>query len=550
MVRRLAILGVLGVLTACSAAGESAEEQGAAIAETTSFRCGRGRDDRDRASALPENASPLLREIYAATQRYIDRGTVCRDLYATSRNDADPRMLVDGPEIFPKMAELIREAKSDVAIQTFVWENESEGAQIVLDAVKDLGARLAAQREAGVATRPVTVRFLLDYFKVGGGSKKKVEALVSSLRAMKLDPRDVLWEVGAFHHLAFGNLHVKSLVVDGVVAMIQGANFETCHDRLGNDGEGPWRDSGYVLRGEIARALLSDFDDAWMDSPSEIHAWNGDHEPDRSRVSHEVLPLPANTAGIPMLVVTRERDPNPFSNRDDNTQDRAFLAAFGSAKRVVRVMTPNLNDDKAKEGLLEAAKRGVRVEIVLSKGFNEKTEDLPGQGNGNSTNVRRMYAALATMHARGELPKAPCELFKVRWHSRDGKTNLCGNGDFTSHAKYASIDGSIAIVGTANQDTQSWNNSREVNVVVDDADTTKAWDARMFLADFAKGVPAKECAADKPEAVETACPHEDPWDETAPPPPPPSGVGAGVGAPVPVLRKPGDPATPLEGSYR
>jgi phosphatidylserine/phosphatidylglycerophosphate/cardiolipin synthase-like enzyme len=508
------------------------------------------RDDKDRAATLPEGASPLFNQMFAATQRYVDRGTVCRDVYATRANRADARMLLDGPEIFTKVAEIVRGAKADVAIQTFVWENDSEAAKLLLDAIKDLGARRAADREAGGTAAPIRVRFLLDYFKIGvigGGGKAKVEALLRSLRALNLDPRDISWEVGGYHHLAFGNLHVKTVVVDGITAMIQGANFELCHDRLGVDGQGPWRDSGYLLEGEVARGLLSDFDDAWMDSPSEIHGWNAAQAPDRARVAHTVLPLPAITNGIPMMIVTRERDANPFSNRDDNTQDRAFMAGFANAKNLIRVRTPNLNDDKAKAGLIDAVKRGVRVELVLSKGFNEGTEDSPGQGNGNSTNVRRMYQALATLEARGELPKKACELFKVRWHSRDGRTNLCGNGDFTSHLKYMSFDDSVAIVGTANMDTQSWNNSREVNVVVDDADTTKAWDARVITADFDKGIPAKECAADKPGVAESPCPKEDDVDETKPIPPPTPGVGAGIGAPLPSRRKASGTAPRTEG---
>lgn len=546
MMRRI-LVGLFGVcaLAACSSAGEEAESQEGAIAEGSGFRCARGRDD-DRASAtLPDAASPLVRQIFAATQRYVDRGTVCRPLYATRANRADSEMLLDGPAIFPKMAELIRAARSDVGLQMFVLDRESDGGRIVLDAVKDLGARRAQERAAGQSSPPIVVRFLVDVFRVG--SKKDIDGLVDAFEDMRLDPRDVRWEVAGYYHLAMGNLHVKSLVVDGVHAMIQGANLQRAHDRLGLQGKGPWRDSGYVLEGEVARALLADFDDAWMDSPTDLKGWNSAREPDRQKVSHAVAPLPQISDGIPMLVVTRERDANPFSNRDDNTQDRAFLAAFANAKEVVRVMTPNLNDDKAKQGLVDAAKRGIRVEIVLSKGFNEGTEDLPGQGNGNSINVRRMYQTLAQLHARGQLPKTPCELFKVRWHSADGRVNTCGNGDFASHAKYASFDHEVAIVGTANQDTQSWNNSREVNVVVDDADVTKAWDARMFEADFAKGIPAKECAADKPSVAETRCPKEDDVDETKPLPPPPTGVGAGVGADTPSPWRAGGDARPLEG---
>ena len=87
----------------------------------------------------------------------------------------------------------------------------------------------------------------------------------------------------------------------------------------------------------------------------------------------------------------------------------------------------------------------------------------------------------------------PCSRLKVRWHSHDGKEPVVGNGPRASHAKYASIDGILAIVGSTNMDTQSWNFSRELDVVVDDAQTTASWDRQIFLANFAKAIPADEC---------------------------------------------------------
>jgi phosphatidylserine/phosphatidylglycerophosphate/cardiolipin synthase-like enzyme len=81
----------------------------------------------------------------------------------------------------------------------------------------------------------------------------------------------------------------------------------------------------------------------------------------------------------------------------------------------------------------------------------------------------------------------------VRWYSRAGATAVFGNGEYASHAKYSSIDDEVVVVGTANMDTQSWNNSREVNVVVDDAAVTQAWDAQLFDADFGRGIRTVQC---------------------------------------------------------
>jgi hypothetical protein len=103
-------------------------------------------------------------------------------------------------------------------------------------------------------------------------------------------------------------------------------------------------------------------------------------------------------------------------------------------------------------------------------------------------NVEAMYAELA-----GAGITDACDKLRIRWYSRDGVTPVFGNGTYASHVKYSSIDSAVAVVGTANMDTQSWNNSREVNVVVDDAALTAGWDEQLFVAEFAKGIPTRQC---------------------------------------------------------
>ena len=46
-------------------------------------------------------------------------------------------------------------------------------------------------------------------------------------------------------------------------------------------------------------------------------------------------------------------------------------------------------------------------------------------------------------------------------------------------------------------DTQSWNNSHEVNVVVDRAATVRRWDAKVFDASFERGIIADECLGEQ-----------------------------------------------------
>lgn len=410
-------------------------------------------------------ASDLMTEIVAAVRAVADRGTVPGDLVLTTGNAADPRALVTGPEIFAEYARAIAAAEREVLLQTFVWETESQASARVLAALASLSARPAV-----ADAPPVRVRLLLNAHRLAGGSFERLRAAVA---ALDLDPRRVDVQVGRYRHLLVGALHTKSLVVDGRVALVGGANLEVVHD-----AGAPWFDTAYRVEGEVALGVRADFVEAW-----------------RRATGDDLPPLPVDGARrgeVPMLLATRHADGNPFTNSTRDPQGAAFLTAIGRARRLIRLHTPNLNDDAVKRALLAAIlERGVKVELVVSLGFNERTESLPGQGGGNQKNVAALHRAL---EARGG--PAAAALLDARWFADAAGAPIVGNGPGAAHAKYASFDGHVALVGSTNLDTQSLNHSREVNVVLDDAATTAAWDAAVFEPSFARAAPARGRAVD------------------------------------------------------
>jgi phosphatidylserine/phosphatidylglycerophosphate/cardiolipin synthase-like enzyme len=170
----------------------------------------------------------------------------------------------------------------------------------------------------------------------------------------------------------------------------------------------------------------------------------------------------------------------------ENPQDQAFLAAFNSATRVIKLETPNINDDAVKGAILEAVKRGVEVRLITSKGFNETSEGFVGGPNGE--NISELYRDLALLGVND-----PCSKLQVRWYSRDGLEPIVGNGAYASHTKYSSIDDQVVIVGTTNMDTASWNFSHELNLAVDDTAMAQKLNAQLFDADWGKAVVVEEC---------------------------------------------------------
>lgn len=422
-----------------------------------------------------------MKAIFDGSTRNVGRGAVPGPLYATSKNAVDDKPLLRGPEIFPAMRRMIASARQEVDLQTFVWDSDSDAGREIIAGLADLARRHEAQ-----GGQPVLVRMLVDVTDIAGGTWKQAAQFSRSVEAVAA-PEHLKVEVASFHHFALGNLHSKTLVVDHRSAIVTGANVQKSHDYAD-----PWFDSGYVVHGEVAHALREDFDFSyrkgkrWLCGGQERHDdCEGPTRLERPEATPTLDPE-LEGACLPILVTTRANDQNPLANRTNNTQDEAFLAAIGAAQRLIRIHTPNLNDDALKKALIQAMveRPELSVELVLSRKFNEREMNLPGQGGGNEENADKLFEALSRAHVPNR-----CERLRVRWYSHDGVSPVDGNGAHASHAKYASFDGQVAIVGSANMDTQAWNFSKETNIAVDSAEVVAAWDRDMFGASFARAIP-------------------------------------------------------------
>jgi len=216
-------------------------------------------DETDQPPVQAACASDLGKAIFDATRGVIDRGTVPAAHYSTQANAADPRPLIDGPQIFPAFRALIASAQHHVSLQTYVWEPGSDPANEILAGLTDLARRRASEAPNDP---PVTVRFLFDVSTLNFGSTwTALPRTWASVQALGLDARHVRFELAGFYHLAMGNLHVKTLVVDGRDAIVTGANPQAHHNYAA-----PWRDAGFRFSGDVAVALLGDFDNAWRQS--------------------------------------------------------------------------------------------------------------------------------------------------------------------------------------------------------------------------------------------------------------------------------------------
>ncbi len=427
-----------------------------------------------------------------ATRAQAGRSPLAADKMVTLHNTADSHVLIGGVAIFAATADLIASARNDVAVQTWRWDPGSAPTLYLMDGLR----RLEERRRAEGATSPVVVRMLINM--VVPQSVNLMTSIGAQLAGLSLDPQLVRVDVVQFSPQLLGASHAKTVVVDGQRALVMGANFAT-----GYAVDNEWLDSGVIVGGDVAQSLFADFASVW----SRGRLWLCRDRPDYTANSRgpdgESLADPCFTAPpvpttlppvaessqcLPMLVTSHEANPAPFPfAQNDTAQAQMFLTAVDSAKRQIFLQTPNLNESALKKALVEAARRGVVVQLLLSKGFEETGESLPGRGGPNGMTVDDLYASLT------DVPNA-CRRMQVRWYSADGLAALEGTPPPNSHVKYLSIDGQIAISGSANQDVQSWRNSHEVNVLVDSASVTQSWDGQLFLPAWNRSIVLEACA--------------------------------------------------------
>ncbi|MEO8507837.1 MAG: cardiolipin synthase [Betaproteobacteria bacterium] len=238
--------------------------------------------------------------------------------------------LVNGREIFPAMLEAIARAKQSITFETYIyWEG----------AVGDAFARALTER----ARAGVRVHVLLDAV----GAAKMKESMLADMR------RDGV-EIEHYHPLRWYHLgrmnnrtHRKTLVVDGRVGFTGGVGIADKWDGQAEDSE-HWRDTHFRVEGPVVAQMQATFLDNWIQV--------------RGEVLHGERYFPAQeSAGSARAQMFMS---SPTGGSD--SMHLMYLLAITSASTSIDLASAYFVPDKlARDALVAAAKRGVRVRILL-----------------------------------------------------------------------------------------------------------------------------------------------------------------------------------------
>ena len=236
--------------------------------------------------------------------------------------------LLNGREIFPAMLVAIRSAKRSINFETYIFWDGDIGKQFT--------EAFAERARAGVH-----VNLILD----ARGSSK-----------MGRENRRILHDAGVEvvnYHSGFwpdprrynNRTHRKLLIVDGKIGFIGGAGIAELWE--GNaDSTKHWRDNHYKVTGPVVAQLQASVMSNWLKTRGKL--LHGD----------DYFP-PLDNTGSSLAQAIR-------SGAHYENLDLMYLLGIASAQKTLRIENAYfLPDDLVRKELVEAAKRGVKIEILV-----------------------------------------------------------------------------------------------------------------------------------------------------------------------------------------
>ena len=338
-------------------------------------------------------------------------------------------MLQGGQALFPVLVRDIDNSVHEVRMETYIFNVEAAGAQVA-----------AALERA--ALRGVAVFLAID----GVGTPS-----IPSDWMVRFDASGVKWSIfspmgslGMLIPSRWRRLHRKLCVIDGTVAFCGGINvLDDFFDPNYGTLDVPRLDFAVRVMGPLVQTMHEATAKFWWRLQAASTARQSDFSAAWRALQEAVALQTRSDAGTgEPLPATLGQSTNAELVLRDNLRnrtriERAYRKAIGAAREEIVIANAYfLPGRKLRKGLILAARRGVRVRLLL---------------HGRYEYFMQYYA---TRPVYGVLLAAGIEIYEYK-------------AGFL-HAKVAVIDGHWSTVGSSNLDPLSLLLAREANVVVDD----------------------------------------------------------------------------------
>lgn len=311
--------------------------------------------------------------------------------------------LLNGDQIFPSMLKAIRGAKKTINFETYIYWSEDIG--------REFAEALSERARAGVK-----VHLLIDWV----GSAKMDEEDLNEMRRAGV-------EVRQYHPLRWYNLgrinnrtHRKLLVVDGRIGFTGGVGIAGQWTGNAQDPD-HWRDSHFRAEGPVVAQMQAVLIDNWTKTTGKV-LHGDDYFPPQ---------VQAGTARAQVF--------SSSPSGGSESMHLMYLLAITAAERNIQISASYfVPDEMTRNALIDAIKRGVRVQIILP-GENIDTETVRSSSRG-------MW---------GELLQAGAEISEYQ--------------PTMYHCKVMIVDSLLVSVGSTNFDDRSFQMNDEANLNIYDA---------------------------------------------------------------------------------
>jgi cardiolipin synthase A/B len=318
-------------------------------------------------------------------------------------------LLVDGPAAYAAMFKAMQNAEKNINLETFIIEDDEVGRKF---------SDLLLQKQA----EGVQVNLIFDSIGSYTTPASFFQRLLDAgIHVVEFNPINPFKAHG--HWLLAHPDHRKILVIDGKIAIAGGINISAVYSsRLSgkNKVEGaklPWRDTDIQIEGPAVAEFQKLFFDTWQKQTGP-ELLTQDYFPELKEQGNALVRVVGSTPGQ--------------SNRITFI---VYVSAITFAEHSIHMTNAYfIPDDQVMDALIDAARRGVDVKIILPS-----TTDSS-------------LALNAAQYNYSKLLKAGVKIYERR--------------NALLHAKTAVIDGILSTIGSTNMDYWSLLNDDEVNAVV------------------------------------------------------------------------------------
>jgi cardiolipin synthase len=341
----------------------------------------------------------------------------------TFSHDNSVTLLMTGQEKFDDLFKAIEEARTSIHMEYFNFRNDSINRELI--------TRLAKKVKQGVE-----VRLLFDGF---GNISNNSPMRRKDLRRI----RETGIEIYEFNPVRFPWLndiwsrdHRKIVVIDGQVAYTGGMNVADYYIK-GTKQVGSWHDMHCRIQGTEVNTLQRIFLKMWNKvTGQQIGGPKYFREASTDDYFTGLKPDVCGSAGHKMVgIINRE------PHKTNKIIREFYTNAIRYAKDSIKIINPYFTlNHKIKKALKDAAKRGVKVEIMLSV-----KSDVPLTPDCGFYNAHKLMKHGCTIW-----------LYKPGFH----------------HTKIIMVDGRFCTVGSANLNSRSLSWDYEENAVIIDPCTT------------------------------------------------------------------------------